>query len=99
MITLSNIKKTYNKGRVTAVKDISFSVDRGELFGLIGPDGAGKTTLFRILTTLLLADEGTASVNGFDVMKVYRKIRSDVGYIPGWFSLYHYLTIKENFDF
>jgi len=99
MIELSKIKKTYNKGQVTAVQDISFSVDRGELFGLIGPDGAGKTTLFRILTTLLLADEGTASVNGCDVVKDYRQIRRQVGYMPGKFSLYQDLTIKENLDF
>jgi ABC-2 type transport system ATP-binding protein len=99
MIELQNIKKTYNKGLVTAVKDISFTVNRGELFGLIGPDGAGKTTLFRILTTLLLADEGAASVNGFDVIKDYRSIREQVGYMPGRFSLYQDLTIKENLDF
>jgi ABC-2 type transport system ATP-binding protein len=99
MITLNNIKKTYNKGTLTAVKDISFSVERGELFGLIGADGAGKTTLFRILTTLLLADEGTASVNGFDVVKEYKKIRNCVGYMPGKFSLYQDLTIEENLNF
>lgn len=99
MITLSNIKKTYNKGLVTAVKDISFSVSRGELFGLIGPDGAGKTTLFRILTTLLLADEGAATVNGFDVVKDYKQIRKSVGYMPGKFSLYQDLTIEENLNF
>src|SRR5450755_997742 len=99
MITLSNIKKTYNKGSVTALKDISFSIERDELFGLIGPDGAGKTTLFRILTTLLLADKGTASVNGFDVVKDYKKIRSCVGYMPGKFSLYQDLTIEENLNF
>jgi len=99
MIELQKIKKTYNKGQVTAVKDISFTVGRGELFGLIGPDGAGKTTLFRILTTLLLADEGTASVNGCDVVKDYKKIRNQVGYMPGKFSLYQDLTIKENIDF
>jgi len=99
MITLNNIKKTYNKGTLTAVKDISFTVDRGELFGLIGADGAGKTTIFRILTTLLLADEGTASVNGFDVVKEYKKIRNCVGYMPGKFSLYQDLTIEENLNF
>jgi len=99
MITLQNIKKTYNKGQVTAVKDISFSVDRGELFGLIGPDGAGKTTIFRILTTLLLADEGAATVNGLDVVKDYAKIRSSVGYMPGRFSLYQDLSIEENLNF
>jgi ABC-type multidrug transport system ATPase subunit len=99
MITLNKIKKTYNKGTVTAVKDISFSVDRGELFGLIGPDGAGKTTLFRILTTLLLADEGVATVNDFDVGKDYKQIRKCVGYMPGKFSLYQDLTIEENLRF
>ena len=99
MITLNNIKKTYNKGTVTAVKDISFTVNPGELFGLIGPDGAGKSTLFRILTTLLLPDEGTASVNGFDIIKNYKEIRKDVGYMPGKFSLYQDLTIEENLNF
>src|SRR5450631_966126 len=99
MITLSNIKKTYNKGSVTALKDISFSIERDELFGLIGPDGAGKTTLFRILTTLLLADEGSASVNDFDVVKDYKRIRTCVGYMPGKFSLYQDLTIEENLNF
>ena len=74
MITLENIKKTYNKGTITAVKNISFAVNNGEIFGLIGPDGAGKTSLFRILTTLLLADEGRATVNGFDVVKQFREI-------------------------
>jgi ABC-2 type transport system ATP-binding protein len=99
MITLNKIKKTYNKGTVTGVKDISFSVDKGELFGLIGPDGAGKTTLFRVLTTLLLADEGSATVNGFDVVKDYAEIRKGVGYMPGKFSLYQDLTIEENLNF
>ena len=98
-IILNNIKKTYNKGTVTGVKNISFSVKSGEMFGLIGPDGAGKTTLFRILTTLLLADEGTASVNGFDVVKDYKQIRNCVGYMPGKFSLYQDLTIEENLNF
>ena len=99
MIALSNINKTYNKGLVTALKDISFSVNHGELFGLIGPDGAGKTTLFRILTTLLLADEGIATVNGFDVLKDYKQIRNCVGYMPGKFSLYQDLTVEENLHF
>src|SRR5882757_11546172 len=99
MITLDNITKTYNKGTITAVKDISFSVNPGELFGLIDPDGAGKSTLFRILTTLLLADTGAASVNGFDVVKDYREIRKGVGYMPGKFSLYQDLTIEENLNF
>jgi ABC-2 type transport system ATP-binding protein len=99
MITLDHITKTYNKGTITAVKDISFSVNPGELFGLIGPDGAGKSTLFRILTTLVLADTGAASVNGFDVIKDYREIRKGVGYMPGKFSLYQDLTIEENLNF
>jgi len=99
MITVDNVSKTYNKGSVTALKDISFSVKRNELFGLIGPDGAGKTSLFRILTTLLLADKGGASVNGFDVVKDYKEIRRCVGYMPGKFSLYQDLTIKENLNF
>lgn len=99
MISLENITKTYNKGAVLAVKDISFSVKPGELFGLIGPDGAGKTTLFRILTTLLLADKGTAVVNGCDVVKDFTKIRNSVGYMPGRFSLYQDLTIEENLQF
>jgi ABC-2 type transport system ATP-binding protein len=99
MITLKNIKKTYNKGQVTAVKDISFEVGKGEIFGLIGPDGAGKTTLFRILTTLLLPDEGSARVNSFDVVKDYQAIRNCVGYMPGRFSLYQDLTIEENLHF
>ena len=99
MISLSNISKTYNKGQITALKHISFSVDHGELFGLIGPDGAGKTTLFRILTTLLFADEGDATVNGFDVVHDYKQIRNCVGYMPGKFSLYQDLTVEENLNF
>src|SRR6201994_2778139 len=99
MIQLDNITKTYNKGEVLAVKDISFSAERGELFGLIGPDGAGKTTLFRILTTLLMADSGKATVNGCDVVKDLAQIRNSVGYMPGRFSLYQDLTIEENLQF
>lgn len=99
MITLDHINKTYNKGQIQAVKDVSFEVNRGELFGLIGPDGAGKTTLFRILTTLLLPDSGRASVDGLDIIKDFEKIRSSVGYMPGRFSLYQDLTIEENLQF
>lgn len=98
-VSLENIIKTYNKGEVLAVNEVSFSVEKGELFGLIGPDGAGKSSIFRILTTLLLADKGTASVDGFDVVKDYKKIRSRVGYMPGKFSLYQDLTVEENLDF
>lgn len=96
-ISLRNISKSYKK--VKAVHDISFEVQPGELFGLIGPDGAGKTTIFRILTTLLLSDEGFATVAGFDVVKDYKAIRNSVGYMPGRFSLYQDLTVAENLTF
>lgn len=98
-VVLNNIVKTYNKGEVKAVNDVSFSVNKGELFGLIGADGAGKTSIFRILTTLLLPDSGTASVNGFDVIKDYKAIRKNVGYMPGKFSLYQDLSVEENLNF
>ncbi len=98
-VILNNITKTYNKGEITAVNDVSFSVEKGELFGLIGPDGAGKTSIFRILTTLLLPDSGTAGVNGFDIVKDYKSIRKQVGYMPGKFSLYQDLTVEENLTF
>lgn len=96
-IKVQNISKSYKK--VKAVDNVSFEVKKGELFGLIGPDGAGKTTLFRILTTLLIANEGTASVLIFDVVKDYKSIRSSVGYMPGKFSLYQDLTVEENLTF
>jgi len=96
-ISVQNISKSYNK--VKAVEGISFEVKKGELFGLIGPDGAGKTTIFRILTTLLLPEEGTAKVAGFDVVKDYLTIRNSVGYMPGRFSLYQDLTVQENLKF
>lgn len=96
-VAVQHIHKSF--GDVKALHDISFTVEEGELFGLIGPDGAGKSTLFRILTTLLLADEGTAYVNGSDVVKDYRSVRSQVGYMPGKFSLYQDLTIEENLNF
>jgi len=96
-ISLENISKSYNK--INAVENITFNVKKGELFGLIGPDGAGKTTLFRILTTLLAPNEGEATVAGFDIIHDYKRIRNNVGYMPGRFSLYHDLTIKENLEF
>ncbi len=96
-ITVNNISKSYKN--VKALQNISFDVKEGELFGLIGPDGAGKTTLFRILTTLLFADEGTATVANFDVVKDYKDIRKNVGYMPGKFSLYQDLTVEENLNF
>jgi len=96
-IQINNI--SFNYGEVAALKEISFDVERGELFGLIGPDGAGKTSLFRILTTLLLADSGTATVDGLDVVRDYKQIRNRVGYMPGRFSLYQDLTVEENLKF
>jgi len=96
-IEVRNLNKSY--GGTVALKDISFAVEKGELFGFIGPDGAGKTTLFRILTTLLLADEGDAAVEGLDVVKDYKKIRRIIGYMPGRFSLYQDLTVEENLRF
>lgn len=96
-IEISHIGKKYKD--CVALEDISLGVDSGEIFGLIGPDGAGKTTLFRILTTLLLPDSGHASVNGLDVVKDYREIRRSIGYMPGHFSLYQDLTVEENLNF
>lgn len=96
-ITLQHISKSYKK--VKALDDVSLEVNPGELFGLIGPDGAGKTTLFRILTTLLIPDEGVARVAGLDVVKDYKAIRKSVGYMPGRFSLYQDLTVEENLNF
>lgn len=96
-IKSEGICKSYIK--VTALKDISLNIDNGEIFGLIGPDGAGKTTLFRILTTLSLADSGTAEVCGLDVVKDYVKIRSEIGYMPGHFALYQDLSVEENLQF
>src|SRR5436190_9993218 len=99
-VVVENIIKTYGKKKeVAALSDVSFNVEQGELFGIIGPDGAGKTSLFRILTTLLLADSGTATVDGFDVVKDYKSIRNRVGYMPGKFSLYPDLSVEENLNF
>ncbi|WP_335312638.1 ABC transporter ATP-binding protein [Olivibacter sp. CPCC 100613] len=98
-VRLQHIVKTYDKGKIVAVNDVSFSVNEGELFGLIGPDGAGKTSIFRILTTLLLADKGNANILGLDVKDDYKAIRKLVGYMPGKFSLYQDLTVLENLRF
>jgi ABC-2 type transport system ATP-binding protein len=100
-VIANNIEKYYGskKNRIHALQGISFEVDKGELFGIIGPDGAGKTSLFRILTTLLLADKGNAVVDGLDVVKDYKAIRNRVGYMPGRFSLYPDLTVQENLEF
>ena len=96
-IEIRNIVKNF--GSVRALDDVSFAVAQGELFGLIGPDGAGKTTLFRLLTTLLAPDSGTAIVDGLDIIRDYIAIRSRVGYMPGRFSLYADLTVEENLSF
>jgi ABC-2 type transport system ATP-binding protein len=98
-VSVQNLIKTYDKGKVLAVDKVSFNVKAGELFGLIGPDGAGKSSIFRILTTVLLADSGTATLAGYDVVKDYREIRNRVGYMPGKFSLYQDLTVQENLEF
>lgn len=97
MIKVTDLSKSY--GNVCALNNVSFEVGKGEIFGLIGPDGAGKTTLFRILTTLLLPDEGTAIVDGCDTVKDMKRIRQNVGYMPSKFSLYQDLTVEENLDF
>lgn len=98
-VILDHITKTYNEGSTLAVDDISLSVQSGELFGLIGPDGAGKTSIFRILTTLLLPDKGKATIDDLDVVNDYAAIRGCVGYMPGKFSLYQDLTVEENLYF
>ncbi|MBK8885284.1 MAG: ABC transporter ATP-binding protein [Saprospiraceae bacterium] len=100
MISIQHINKSYGKkGEIPALQDISLDVKKGEVFGLIGPDGAGKTTLFRILTTLILPDSGSASVAGFDIIDQYKDIRRCVGYMPGKFSLYQDLSVEENLSF
>src|SRR6056297_964328 len=96
-IAVDSIKKNY--GDITAVDSATFEVNEGELFGLIGPDGAGKTTLYRILTTLLIPDEGTAKVEGWDTVNNYKEIRRITGYMPGRFSLYQDLSVRENLEF
>lgn len=97
MIKVDNIIKTY--GTVKALKNVSFEVNKGELFGLIGPDGGGKTSLMRILATLILPDSGAATIDGHDVVKDYQYIRNNIGYMPGRFSLYQDLTMEENLQF
>ena len=96
-LDIQHVSKSY--GQTAALSDVSFAVEEGELFGLIGPDGAGKSTLFRILTTLLIPDEGWATVAGLDTVKDYRQIRQQVGYMPGKFSLYQDLSVEENLNF
>ena len=99
IVSVRNIHKTYNKGKTIALQDVNFDVESGEIFGIIGPDGSGKTSLFRILTTLILADSGNATVDGYDVVKDYKKIRQHIGYMPGRFSLYQDMTVEENLSF
>jgi ABC-type multidrug transport system ATPase subunit len=96
-VSASSLSKSYQGKK--ALESLSFEIEKGSLFGFIGPDGAGKTSLFRILNSLLLPDEGSASVMGFDTVKDYKKIRRIIGYMPGQFSLYQDLTVEENLKF
>ena len=96
-IEVNQVSKRY--GKVQALQDVSFSVRKGELFGVIGPDGAGKTSLYRILCSLLLPDEGSVRVEGYDVIQEMKEVRKRVGYMPGKFSLYQDLTVEENLHF
>lgn len=96
-INVEHLGKSF--GHITALNDVSLSVEEGELFGLIGPDGAGKTTMFRLLTTLIYPDSGSATICGLDMVRDYKKIRRYVGYMPGRFSLYPDLTVEENIQF
>lgn len=96
-VSVSRLSKSYTL--IKALDNVSFEVQKGELFGIIGPDGAGKTTLFRLLTTLILPDSGSAVVEDFDVVKDYASVRRIIGYMPGKFSLYQDLTVEENLNF
>ena len=96
-IEVQHISKSY--GTVHALRDVSFAVERNEIFGLIGPDGAGKSTLFRLIATLLTPDSGNATIDGLDSVRDYRQIRTRVGYMPGRFSLYPDLSVEENIQF
>ena len=100
-VVIDHIVKSYStkKDKVVAVDDLSFEVEKGELFGIIGPDGAGKTSLFRIMATLLIQDSGKAMIDGLDTVKDYKAIRQRIGYMPGRFSLYQDLTVEENINF
>lgn len=100
-IQVHNLSKTYGKKKdqVLAVDNVSFEVNPGEIFGLIGPDGAGKTSIFRMLTTVLLPDSGSATIEGFDMVKDFKEIRKILGYMPGRFSLYQDLSVEENLEF
>ena len=97
-ISIQGVNKTY-EGKIQALKDINLDVEEGEVFGLVGPDGAGKSTLFNILTTLLLPDSGNISIFKMDAVSDYKEIRQIIGYLPGTFSLYPDLSVQENLDF
>lgn len=101
MIRVNELYKTYRNGKVKALDGLSFSIEKGEIFGVIGPDGAGKTTLFRILASLVVPDSrsGDVTVNGYHTVREYRQIRQIIGYMPGRFSLYQDLTVEENLTF
>jgi len=96
-VVISQVDKSFRE--VHALKQVDFRVNDGELFGLIGPDGAGKSTLFRIIVSLLVPDSGTCRVNGLDVVTRYREVRNVIGYMPGRFSLYMDLSVEENLQF
>ena len=96
-VRVSDVSKSF--GKVQALNAISFDISENELFGFIGPDGAGKTTLFRILTSLIIPDTGSATVSGLDTVKDFKKLRTKLGYMPGRFSLYQDLTVEENLRF
>ena len=96
-VSVTQLSKSYSS--IKALDNVSFDVPKGELFGIIGPDGAGKTTLFRLLTTLILPDSGSVVIEGMDVVKDYASVRSIIGYMPGKFSLYQDLTVEENLNF
>lgn len=99
VVSVRNLRKTYNKGKTVALQGVNFDVQPGEIFGIIGPDGSGKTSLFRVLTTLLLPDAGSAVVDGYDVVKESKSVRQHIGYMPGRFSLYQDMTVEENLSF
>lgn len=98
-ISINNVTKRYQKGKVTVLDNVSLNIRKGEIFGLIGPDGAGKTTLFRLMTSLLVPDSGNIRVDGIDPVAEYREVRKRIGYMPGRFSLYQDLTVEENLQF